>query len=552
MTGSRARERLIEVQRRLVADAKDEIFEALGPMSPELRSYYDEYQSALPGEGTPVDREEIIAAAARANVIHFGDYHTLRESQKAPLRILEQVRQQSDRPILLATEVIRIEHQPPLEAYLSGELAETEFLAAIEYDQTWGFSWRNYRLQFEFARERGVPMLALNSAPQVNKDRLHIRDSLAAMRICEAHEANPEALIAVLFGDLHIAPAHLPRQLAELAERKGVPDLDQVIVFQNSEAVYWQLAEARLEQATRAVRVSPDVYCLVNSTPLVKFQSYLNWEMNQEELEESVGFEEPQISSNVMTEQVHEIVRTICRYLEIPDEDFEDFTVHTNRDLDFLDHLEKKGEIEAADLEEFRAQVEQDESFFLVDGKLIYLGNLSIDHAAEEATHYINTKLAGHVRNPPDRVFDFYYRALKEAIGFLGSKIIHHKRSCYHRTEFEQIITETYRRRLDPRMEQIRQVSRDVVQHLDYEERWLRGEVRGYPRFRSLYRRDLPVHIGTTHSLGYILGDHVHQALMDGRIRRAEVKLLFEECFEEDGRPQEVYFDWVEHARRGL
>ena len=49
-----------------------------------------------------------------------------------------------------------------------------------------------------------------------------------------------------------------------------------------------------------------------------------------------------------------------------------------------------------------------------------------------------------------------------------------------------------------------------------------------------------------------LLGDHIHQALMKGRIRRAEVRLLFEECFEEDGRPQEVYFDWVEHARRGL
>ena len=551
MSSSPARERLIEAQRRLVAEAKDEIFEALGPMSPELRRYYNEYQATLPGEGAPIDPDEIVAAACEARVIHFGDYHTLRESQKAPLRILERVRR-TDRPILLATEVIRVEHQEFLEQYLAGDLDETEFLTAIQYEETWGFSWRNYRLQFEFAREREIPMLALNSDPQVSKDRLIFRDSFAAMRILEAHEANPEALIAVLFGDLHVAPAHLPRHLGEMAKRKGVPELRQVVVFQNSEAVYWKLAEARLEQSTHAVRVAEDVFCLVNSTPLVKFQSYLNWELNQEELEESVGFEEPRISSNVMTEQVHEIVRTICRYLEIPDEAFEDFTVHTNRDLDFLDRLEEKGEIEAGDLEEFRAQVEQDESFFLVDGKLIYLGNLSIDHAAEEATHYINTKLAGHVRNPPDRVFDFYYRTLKEAIGFLGSKIIHHKRSCYHRPEFEQIIAETYRRRLDDRMQQIRQVSRDVVAHLDYEDRWLRGEVSGYPRFRSIYRRDLPVHIGTTHSLGYILGDHIHQALMEGRIRRAEVRLLFEECFEEDGRPQEVYFDWVEHARRGL
>ncbi|MGA1781626.1 MAG: hypothetical protein ACO4CW_14975, partial [Planctomycetota bacterium] len=123
-----------------------------------------------------------------------------------------------------------------------------------------------------------------------------------------------------------------------------------------------------------------------------------------------------------MTDQVHEIVRTICRFFELPEEGLEDFTVHTNRDLDFLDRLERSGLIEPGDLAEFRAQVEEDESFFLVDGRLIYLGNLSIDHAAEEATHYINTKLAVHVRSPPDPVFDFYYRTLKEAIGFLARR----------------------------------------------------------------------------------------------------------------------------------
>lgn len=36
---------------------------------------------------------------------------------------------------------------------------------------------------------------------------------------------------------------------------------------------------------------------------------------------------------------------------------------------------------------------------------------------------------------------------------------------------------------------------------------------------------------------------------MDGRLSRAEVRQLFEECFEEEGKPQEVYFDWLEYTR---
>ena len=90
-----------------------------------------------------------------------------------------------------------------------------------------------------------------------------------------------------------------------------------------------------------------------------------------------------------------------------------------------------------------------------------------------------------------------------------------------------------------------------MLQHLEFETRWLAGETRGYPRFRSLYDRELPIHIGTTHSLGYILGDRIHAALMEGKVRRGDVRMLFEECFEEDGRPREVYFDWVDYLARG-
>ena len=370
------------------------------------------------------------------------------------------------------------------------------------------------------------------------------------MRIVEARERDPGTLIAVLFGDLHVAPAHIPARIEALSRARKLPPPRQVLVFQNAEAVYWRLAELGIEQETHAVRIAPDRFCLVNSTPLVQVQSYLNWEMNQEELEESVGLDEPRISSTVMTDQVHEIVRTICRFLEISEQGFDDFTVHTARDLDFLDRLAERGEIEEGDLAEFREQVERDESFFLVDGKLIYLGNLSLDHAAEEAAHYVNTKLAGHERRPHDRVFDFYYRTMKEAIGFLGSKVIDHKRSCYHRAEFEGLLADTRGKRLDGRLAQIRRVAKDVLAHLDFEERRHAGESRGYPRFRNPYDRELAIHLGTTHSLGYILGDRIHAALMSGAVRRAEVRRLFEETFEDPGRPREVYFEWVDRLKR--
>ncbi|MEE8142472.1 MAG: ChaN family lipoprotein, partial [Planctomycetota bacterium] len=448
------------------------------------------------------------------------------------------------------TEMVQLIHQDHLDAYLAGELQEREFLKEIDYENTWGFYWSNHRLHFEFAREHDIPMLALNSDPAVLKDNLTFRDALAAMVIVEALMRDSEILLAVVFGDLHIAPVHLPSQVQRFLERKGIRRGKHVTVYQNSETLYWDLAQEGLEQSTSVVRLNSHSFCLMNSTPLVKFQSYLNWEMNREELEESRGIDEqPSISSTIMTDQVLHLVKTITDFLEIPLDGLNDFSVHTSRDLDFLDKLETSGHYSESELEEIREQIARDESYFVTRQSLIYLGNLSIDHAAEEASHYINTKLAGHVETPPNRRFDFYYRVMKEAIGFLGSKIINHKRSCWHRAEFEQALEECRGKKLSEPMKLARQITRDVLAHLDYEVRWLCEEERGFPRFRGIYNRGLPVHLGITHSLGYILGDRAYEALVAGRLQRREVRSLFNERFEGGGRPQEYYFDWLDYLR---
>lgn len=547
--GSKAREELIEVQRELVERIKSEIYESIGQPSAALQYYYDQYRSRFHEHQGPIEIAPVIEDIATADVAYFGDYHTLRESQKAPLRILDELHQRG-RPILFATEAVQLIHQDHVDAYLDGDLSETEFLEQIDYERTWGFPWRNYKLQFEFCRDRGIPMQALNSDPAILHDNLQFRDAMAAMVLVEAINRDPEQLVAVTFGDLHVTPHHLPNEVDRFARRRGLAPLRRVIVYQNSETVYWDLARQGLEQNTPAVRVDDESYCLLNSTPLVKFQSYLNWEMNTDELEESIGLDQgPNLSAGVMTEQVHELMTTITDFLRLPEMKLDDFTVHTSRDLNFLGVLENSGRYQPEELAEIRQQIARNDSYFITREKMIYLGNLSIDHAAEEATHYLNTKLAGHVRYPPSRRFDFYYRAVKEAIGFLGSRVINHKRSCHDREEFEEILQEYRGRRLPGPLRSARTIAQDVLQHWDYEERWLRGEVRGYPRFRSMYERDLPVHIGVTHSLGYVLGDQIYDALVGGRIHRAELQELFTDEFEHEARPREVYFDWIDYLK---
>ena len=86
-----ARDQLIATQRQLVEKTKSEIYESLGAPGEAVKAYYQEYRRELFPHQGPVEREELYRALDEANIVYFGDYHTLRESQKAPLRILDEM-----------------------------------------------------------------------------------------------------------------------------------------------------------------------------------------------------------------------------------------------------------------------------------------------------------------------------------------------------------------------------------------------------------------------------------------------------------------------------
>ena len=124
---------------------------------------------------------------------------------------------------------------------------------------------------------------------------------------------------------------------------------------------------------------------MINTTPMVKHQSYLNWQLNEEELEESSGVRNlPSISSTIMSDQVWMMIETICGYLDLPTKGLDGFTVHTGRNLDLLDRLKSTHSLGPEQMELVNTQLAREESCYLPDAQVIVLGNLSIRHAAED------------------------------------------------------------------------------------------------------------------------------------------------------------------------
>ena len=479
----------------------------------------------------------------RADIIYNGDYHTMAQAQRIPLRILRRLIHLRPR-ITLAVEVVRIDHQHHLDRYLAEDISEVEFLKAIDYKATWGFPWAQYRDLLLFARKHKLRVLGINSQPKGGRWTLKKRDRAAAHVIAKEVLERPERLVYVFDGDLHVAPPHLPRAVDTLLSEFN-ENPRSVIIYQNNENIYWELARHRLEQETDVVLIAKDRFCVMSTPPIIKFQSYLNWIDKTRELASPSlrGWQGDIFGDEALYNQMLQMVHIISQFLEIEADGLENFMVHSPADLDFLYRLRADKRLSPGEVEAIAAHIRTNESYFIENGNIIYIANLSVNHAAEEATHFIHRVNAGSRRSDLTQVEDFYCRVMREALGFFGSKIINHKRPCYSVDDFK------YLKRKHPsmppeRIRELRAVGKYVALHKRRERGFLSS---GKPwRLRgSLYELPLPVHLGVTHALGYMLGERLFRGMLEGLVRKAAIRELFYMNFSDLDQAFTTYLDLV-------
>lgn len=536
-----AREDLIEIQKRIYARLDAEIRRSVVDDSPMMRKYREEYEREVRTYARTATQRELVQKVMESDIVFCGDYHTLSLAQRTTLRLLHQAVHRGKK-VIIAMEMVYARHQGIVDRYLAGEIDDETFLEKIDYRQTWNFVWENYKTIFDFAREHNIRILGINTPGRSGRHHLKERDEFSAGIIAEASIENPDALIFVMDGDWHIARVHLPAQVRKRLDEKGV-ERRFLTVFQNSTPIYWLLAKRRLAHRIDVVQIKRDSYCVINATPLIKLQSFLNWEQGVGELGYSDLWEKG-VTRIDYADQVAQIIDTIISYLDIKADGLDDFTVYSTADLDFIDTLAHRGDFSLAEIKQIKQQIEKDESYFIPKGNIIYLSNLSLNHAAEEATHFINIICSGHPPDVENAVDEFYHRTLMEALGFLGSKIINHKRECYLIRDYRQFIEEHRSRKLSPEMERMRTVSRYILQHHDHEHKFIKtGKTTGKVSLRRIYQQETAVHLGIAHGLGYMLGNQLYQAMVCDAISRNEVRDLFFVKFYEPGVAVKTYFN---------
>jgi uncharacterized iron-regulated protein len=114
--------------------------------------------SATPQPGAV---EEIIANAARQEVVLLGEQHDVEDHHRWQLQMLAALHAQ--RPeMVIGFEMFPRRIQPVLDQWVAGTLSTREFLKQSEWDTVWSFPPQIYMPLFEFARINKIPMRALN------------------------------------------------------------------------------------------------------------------------------------------------------------------------------------------------------------------------------------------------------------------------------------------------------------------------------------------------------------------------------------------------------
>lgn len=497
---------MIEVQRRIFTRQKRLVDAGETHRKKGFVRYRSEYRKAVSGFIAESGLGALCDDIAKARIVYVSDYHTLQLAQKTLVKLIRAAMQQVDN-LCLAVEFVDRKYQEDLDKFLAGKIRESTFLRRIHYREQWPYDiWPNFKPLFDLAIEEGFPMVAIDSASTFSLTR---RDNNAAACIAHAAAIYPEATIFVSAGQMHMAPAHLPKKVDHAFQKEGLDAPERVIVYQNAEEIYWKLATEGREEVD-VVQVGADAYCINNTPPLVQQLSYLHW----------IQFDEELIEYTQLEETVRVLIKDLARYLafDIGRAD-EHVRVLMPADLDLMETL-RETPMSREERRQVIRQVESGESLCIPDLDLIYLANLSVNHAAEEAAHYLKHIVSGGAG--PERLMDqFYFIVLNEACAFFCSKVVNPKRKAHHAGRLRSLVAQS-RDKKSTDTEDL--AARFALEHLSWQQGGKRRKI-GTKAFSVL--SDRAVFNAAAHFLGYILGDRLYYGLTDGVVAKDSVRDLF-------------------------
>jgi Haem-binding uptake, Tiki superfamily, ChaN len=526
----------------------------------DFREAYCSYQRVL--AASDVRRE-----VAKAGIVLVGDYHALPTSQRYLASLLCDFRRHH-RPVVLGVETIFSRDQHILDEWFRGEIDEAELRQRIRFDLDWGYDWTPFYELLSAARDHSASIYGLDCMPREDLRKIGARDRHAAEKIAELRRRHPDALILVLFGESHLAPQHLPAQLQE-----KLPAEPMLTVLQNVDALYWRAA-GEVHDRVEAVAVRENVVCVFNATPLEKYENYRlcldRWGRNVNDN-----------SAPDLGPTLYNLIASLVRFLGINQYSQHNTTqprllvdlmpeVYSRSSDALLRRLLSRKGFTAEHRRSLLRRVSERGSVYLAPINAVYVRQFHMTSSAEDATRFLHQACRGlpnlskgktpAQRNathalPAGQLLDkdkdkddaFYVAVVEHALAFFGSRILYPARRALTNADISDLYDVT-REDLE---HQTSLPFADAVEVLDFLTRHREND-------STTPGSLLPAPDFTGHKyeyaaeqLGYLTGNDLYDAYLEGRLTTAALRKLFLTHIEAPGAARELYVQAKTRLRSG-
>ncbi len=515
------------------------------------RKYLREFSEAYPSYHSVLNSSQLEQALASADILLVGDYHALANCQRYCARLVAERTSRRQRPVVLAVEAVFARDQHILDEWLRDEIDERELRERIRYDLDWQYDWTPFYELLQSARAYGAPVYGLDCMPRGDMRKIAVRDRHAAQKIAEIRAQYPGAQIIVLFGESHLAPTHLPSELASL-----LPPDRVLTVLQNLDCLYWKAAGER-KATVEAVRVSEQAICVFNATPLEKYESYRLY-LERWRCERAQPDDLPPVFYN--------LIDALLRFLGIDKYKPGRYVpaivdslpeIHSRRSEENFRKLLLRRRATSREVEATLEEVRQYGCCFVPRLNTIFAVRLNLLRAAEIAAQFVQLACRDRrdeadqhasERSAADR---FYGTTLDHALVYLGSRVLYPARPAVQESDYYALYSHprevvsywglySYREYLE--------MIDFLFLHKDYE---LHSEQ--YGRRPRLVETALQYNGArfdyVTRELGLMLGTELYDAYVAGRVSKQSLRALFFRC-RKPNEAEKQYFRLVQRIGR--
>jgi uncharacterized iron-regulated protein len=139
-----------------------------GPQTPEsiVRAQGEPRALVDAATGRSLESEAFYSLLRTKQVIYVGERHDQPEDHGVQYTILRELHREAA-SLAIGMEMFQIPFQEPLDEWSAGRIDETVLRRETEYDQRWGFDFSLLRPILEYARSRGLEVVALNAPREV-------------------------------------------------------------------------------------------------------------------------------------------------------------------------------------------------------------------------------------------------------------------------------------------------------------------------------------------------------------------------------------------------